>query len=638
MKKSRSLVAMLMAIVLLLSVSAVSAFAADETVTSVLDFTTLTPGEDFAAVTAAVKGLGAVDCVNLVVGDCYNPTLTGKGYNGEGYFIQKIEAGEGKVFAEAPVVTLNYRITNADPLGYIKVQGSIDGVTYYDFANLNTATGDAWTAEAKATADVVLNGGEGSSTVWVKVSMQHWGGPDAACVDKCTVTGKVQEGTGNVPVIPENQISSEVNFEALSEFGHIDNPSKGDPAATKAKMEELGLIIPERIGWFEAAEDDVNHDWVLQSCYHVFLTPFDGYQNCAYIQKLEAGEGKVLEADAKLTLKYWLAVVGDPSYIVVEVSTDGQTWNEVWANEEGQGQEYNANACTEQQIALPGTAGAATVYVKIVVNRHSGATSGGVTKSVITGTTKEAEIPACQHTNTTVEGAKDATCTEAGFTGNTVCADCGEQIAAGEEIAVLEHTYADGACTACGAADPDYVPGESKTITIGDKTFTAAAGKWIYNTAITAADAAKYGMIIFDKGFEGSFETNGWGAAIVLDGEGKLVKIYDGANGGFHTVDGKSTDPLTFTTANYAVVAFSELQDGEMLIIFPNDGVNAPDSARSFALGLRNGYCGQTATVTGFTFDEEPEGPSETVDLIGIAVAMMAASGTALVCLKKKED
>ena len=132
MKKSRSLVAMLMAIVLLLSVSAVSAFAADETVTSVLDFTTLTPGEDFAAVTAAVKGLGAVDCVNLVVGDCYNPTLTGKGYNGEGYFIQKIEAGEGKVFAEAPVVTLNYRITNADPLGYIKVQGSIDGVTYYD--------------------------------------------------------------------------------------------------------------------------------------------------------------------------------------------------------------------------------------------------------------------------------------------------------------------------------------------------------------------------------------------------------------------------------------------------------------------------------------------------------------------------
>ena len=38
------------------------------------------------------------------------------------------------------------------------------------------------------------------------------------------------------------------------------------------------------------------------------------------------------------------------------------------------------------------------------------------------------------------------------------------------------------------------------------------------------------------------------------------------------------------------------------------------------------------------TSGDQPEGPSETVDLIGIAVAMMAASGTALVCLKKKED
>ena len=877
MKKSRSLVAMLMAIVLLLSVSAVSAFAADETVTSVLDFTTLTPGEDFAAVTAAVKGLGAVDCANLVVGDCYHPTLSGKGNNGEGYFIQKIEAGEGKVFAEAPVVTLNYRITNANPLGYIKVQGSIDGVTYYDFANLNTATGDAWTAEAKATVDVVLNGGEGSSTVWVKVSMQHWGGPDAACVDKCTVTGKVKEGTGNVPVIPENQISSEVNFEALSEFGHIDNPSKGDPAATKAKMEELGLILPERIGWFEAAEDDVNHDWVLQSCYHVFLTPFEGYQNCAYIQKLEAGEGKVLEADAKLTLKYWLAVVGDPSYIVVEVSTDGQTWNEVWANEEGQGQEYNANACTEQQIALPGTAGAATVYVKIVVNRHSGATSGGVTKSVITGTTKEAEIPACQHTNTKVEGAVEATCTEPGFTGNTVCADCGEQITAGTEIAVVDHTFEAGVCTVCGAEDPNYeapvvdlvigdnaingeditfaytatedgtlalslksafssirdycniyygindaelaayeqnaeiilvagdvvtvfveanckrtmvatwtpnevvVPNEDltigdnaingeditftytatedgtlalslksafssirdycniyygingaeqaayeqnaaialvkgdvvtvfveanckrtmvatwtkteapvvedKTITIGDKTFTTVDGKWAFNQEMTAANSTKYNMIIMTKAFTGSFATNGYGVAIVLDQYGTLVRVYDGANVGYWTVDGKAAS-AHFGANDYAITAWNELQEGETLVVFTHTGSEG-NVARQFGLNVRS-LCGKTAALTGFEFAAAPckhtntkvEGAVEatceekghtgktvcadcgetvdegteiaalghnyvdgvctncnnpkTFDVFGIMVAVMAASGGAVLTLKKK--
>lgn len=67
------------------------------------------------------------------------------------------------------------------------------------------------------------------------------------------------------------------------------------------------------------------------------------------------------------------------------------------------------------------------------------------------------EAAPCEHTNTKVEGAKDATCTEAGHTGNTVCADCGEQIAAGEEIAALGHKFAEGKCSVCGAADPDYV-------------------------------------------------------------------------------------------------------------------------------------------------------------------------------------
>ena len=148
-----------------------------------------------------------------------------------------------------------------------------------------------------------------------------------------------------------------------------------------------------------------------------------------------------------------------------------------------------------------------------------------------------------------------------------------------------------------------------KTITIGDKTFTAPEGQWAYNTEIAAADAAKYKMIIFDKNFEGTVALNGWGAAIVLDQYGTLVKIYDAANNGFWTVDGKSSEALTFTGSDYATVAFNELQEGEILIVFPNDGTNAADSARSFALSLRNVggecYCGQIATLTGFTFKQK---------------------------------
>jgi hypothetical protein len=107
-------------------------------------------------------------------------------------------------------------------------------------------------------------------------------------------------------------------------------------------------------------------------------------------------------------------------------------------------------------------------------------------------------------------------------------------------------------------------------------------------------------MIIFDKNFDGEFTTNGYGAAIVLDQYGTLVKVYDGANLGFYQGNGKET--AHFTTANYATVAFSELQDGETLIIFPNDG--GSNAARGFALGLRtDGSIGKTATLTGFTFN-----------------------------------
>ena len=103
----------------------------------------------------------------------------------------------------------------------------------------------------------------------------------------------------------------------------------------------------------------------------------------------------------------------------------------------------------------------------------------------------------CKHTNTKVENAKEATCTEDGYTGDTVCTDCGEMIAEGTVIEApghtevidpavkatctstgltegkhcsvcdttliwpavilkLPHTYADGSCTVCGEADPNW--------------------------------------------------------------------------------------------------------------------------------------------------------------------------------------
>ena len=65
--------------------------------------------------------------------------------------------------------------------------------------------------------------------------------------------------------------------------------------------------------------------------------------------------------------------------------------------------------------------------------------------------TEEPETPiVCAHTNTRIEGAIVATCTTAGYTGNTVCADCGETISNGSTIVALGHTTTEGTCANCG--------------------------------------------------------------------------------------------------------------------------------------------------------------------------------------------
>lgn len=87
---------------------------------------------------------------------------------------------------------------------------------------------------------------------------------------------------------------------------------------------------------------------------------------------------------------------------------------------------------------------------------------------------KESEaIPATgEHGETEIAGAKEATCTEEGYTGDIVCKGCGEVIEQGKAIAKLAHTYQDGKCAVCGAADPDYVTAESTPTTTPAPTNT----------------------------------------------------------------------------------------------------------------------------------------------------------------------
>ena len=77
-------------------------------------------------------------------------------------------------------------------------------------------------------------------------------------------------------------------------------------------------------------------------------------------------------------------------------------------------------------------------------------------------------IPAKSH-DTELVGAKDATCTEDGYTGNEVCKVCQTVVKQGEVIPALGHDYKDGKCSRCGAEEPT-TPVEPGKPTTGDSS------------------------------------------------------------------------------------------------------------------------------------------------------------------------
>lgn len=90
-------------------------------------------------------------------------------------------------------------------------------------------------------------------------------------------------------------------------------------------------------------------------------------------------------------------------------------------------------------------------------------------------------LPATGH-STVVKNAKDATCTEPGYTGDKVCTVCGETVKTGEVIPATGHSYKDGKCTVCGAADPNANSGGNTGNHGTDSPNTAdgaAMGLWL---------------------------------------------------------------------------------------------------------------------------------------------------------------
>ena len=81
----------------------------------------------------------------------------------------------------------------------------------------------------------------------------------------------------------------------------------------------------------------------------------------------------------------------------------------------------------------------------------------------------------CRHPNTELRGAKDATCTTTGYTGDTYCKDCNEKIADGEVIPALGHAWDNGVITTAPTCE-----------NAGVKTFTCTRCKEAKTEAVNA--------------------------------------------------------------------------------------------------------------------------------------------------------
>ena len=121
------------------------------------------------------------------------------------------------------------------------------------------------------------------------------------------------------------------------------------------------------------------------------------------------------------------------------------------------------------------------VGAKAATCTEDGYTGDEVCKTCGVTVKKGEVIPATGH-DTQLVGAKDATCTEDGYTGDEVCKTCGETVTKGEVVKATGHHYKDGKCTDCGEKDPNYQPaqpgvktGDASSVTLWVMLLTVSA-------------------------------------------------------------------------------------------------------------------------------------------------------------------
>ena len=285
-------------------------------------------------------------------------------------------------------------------------------------------------------------------------------------------------------------ITGSEDFAAISNANHPDNPTFGDGGIhldAKITVQGMNLIVGVKkdaeaaitLGEnFEIAGATLKHESIGSSKTKTYFVDAEGnaLTGEAVVCKHTYGETPTwtwAEDGSSATASFPCTASGDYTAVVNATITSETTpatciaaGKTVYtAKATFGGKEYTSTK--EIAIAIDADAHGETELknAKDATCTEKGYTGDKVCKDCgkVAEAGTEIAIDADAHGETELKNAKDATCTEKGYTGDKVCKDCGKTVEAGTEIEMTAHTFEDGKCSVCGAPDPDYVTDTSDT-------------------------------------------------------------------------------------------------------------------------------------------------------------------------------
>ncbi len=209
----------------------------------------------------------------------------------------------------------------------------------------------------------------------------------------------------------------------------------------------------------------------------------------------------------------------------------------------------------------------------------------------------------CRHNNTELRDAKEATCTENGYTGDTYCTDCGQLVVAGEVVEATGHnsTVTDAVEATC--TENGYT---------GD-TYCADCGELIAKGQII--EAAGHRMSDWVVYTEATCTENGEERSCCANCDHYESRVIE-ATGHDHVVTGSKEATCT----EYGYVIYACHCGDTYAEMFQAHGHNYVDGACE--------YCGEA---------DAGNPPTGSMNLYAIALAAMMSLGGIALCVRKKE-